>query len=125
MRSFLITLILLFGFVTSTNCDENKENLKMVTKDFTMHFIKEYSPHIDIYVPKVFKKINLPEQFSFSDVDEMHYSTASGNTLTLDPLKPLDELKFEFGQDKNSITYDDDGNVKFMFRKSFNWKKRR
>ena len=39
MRSFLITLILLFGFVTSTNCDENKENLKMVTKDFTMHFI--------------------------------------------------------------------------------------
>ena len=119
MKSFLIIIVLLFGVVTSANSNENKDKFKIVTKDFT----KEYSPHIDIYIPSIFKKINIPEQISFSGIDELHYNKESGSVVTLDPFKPLDEIKFEFGEDNNkSISYDDDGNIKFMFKKSFNWK---
>ena len=42
MKSFLIIIVLLFGVVTSANSNENKDNFKIVTKDFTTHFIKEY-----------------------------------------------------------------------------------
>ena len=123
MKSFLIIIVLLFGVVTSANSNENKDKFKIVTKDFTKLIIQEYSPHIDIYVPSIFKKINIPEQISFSGIDELHYNKESGSVVTLDPFKPLDEIKFEFGEDNNkSISYDDDGNIKFMFKKSFNWK---
>ena len=124
MRSFLIIiLVLLFGVVTSASSNDNKDNFKIVTKDLTKHLIKEYSPHIDIYIPPILKKINIPEQISFSGIDEIHYNKESGSIITLDPFKPLDEITFQFGEDNNkSISYDDDGNIKFMFRKSFNWK---
>ena len=114
--------ILLFTILFSgiANANENKQNLELVTKKFTDHFIHEVAP--EIIIPEYFKQYKLPDSISFSGFDEMHYDS-DGNTYTIDPFNPIDKLQYEFGKDKNkSITYDSDGQIHFQFKKSFNWK---
>ena len=118
---FVVFCISAMVFSGKAKGEDNIKNLKIATKELSKEFIKEIAP--DIKVPEYLKKYKLPESISFSNIDEMHYNNDGGNTYTIDPFNPIDKVQYEFGEDKNkSITYDNDGNITFQFKKSFNWK---